>query len=40
MNPKYSTLFGLFDLFCQEPVQNPGHMAAGPSHCDSFMSAI
>ena len=28
MDPQYSTLF---DLFCQEPVQNPGqNMAAGP----------
>ena len=28
MDPQYLTLF---DLFCQEPVQNPGHnMAAGP----------
>jgi len=30
MDPQYLTLF---DLFCQEPVQNPGHkMAADPSH--------
>jgi len=28
MDPQYLTLF---DLFCQEPVQNPGHnVAAGP----------
>ena len=28
MDPQYLTLF---DLFCQDPVQNPGHnMAAGP----------
>jgi len=31
MDPQYLTLIDLFDLFCQEPVQNPGHnMAAGP----------
>jgi hypothetical protein len=31
MDPQYLTLFGLFDLFGQEPVQNPGHnMAACP----------
>jgi len=29
MDPQY---LNLFDLFCQEPVQNPGHkMAAGPT---------
>jgi len=31
MYPQYLNLFDLFDHFCQEPVQNPGHkMAAGP----------
>jgi len=31
MDPQYLTLFDLFDLFCQEPVQNRGHnMVAGP----------
>jgi hypothetical protein len=30
MDPQYLTLFDLFGLFCQEPVQNPGHnIAAG-----------
>jgi len=31
MDPQYFILFDLFYLFCQEPVQNPGHkMVADP----------
>jgi hypothetical protein len=31
VDPKYLTLFDIFVIFCQEPVQNTGHnMAAGP----------
>jgi hypothetical protein len=31
MDPQYWTPFDLFNLFCQKPVQNPGHkLAAGP----------
>ena len=30
-DPQYLTLFDIFVIFCQEPVQNPGHnMAAAP----------